>query len=361
MMAKLCFLLVGLLLPLGQARADEPAAAAAGYDDGFVLRSADGARALRVGGWVQVLSTTEHDGDEFTTDEARVRRGRLSLTGQLSRTWRAKLLLDFIAANPLLDYYVDFTPSRAFTLRAGQLKMPMARQYLISASRKQFVDDGLTAATFRYGRDIGVMALGSLWGRALSYQLAVVNGEGSNRRAEDLRPGLAARVISEPLGRTPKGEADLSCARDLRVSLGLAASTRRVDFAPPVGDEVVKADQQTFGIEAALYWRGLSAAAEGFWRQEAPDEGDARASAGSYAQVGYMLIPSSLELAGRGAWVRRDTELDVDHVEGTCALSWYLSGHRLKLQADYTAADVMGGEEDQALAHRLRLQLQAAF
>ena len=357
----LCVLTQSPLLPTGQARAGEPTDAAVDYDKGFILSTPDGARALRVGGWVQFLNTTEHDGEEFTTDEARVRRGRLSLAGRLSETWSAKILLDFIQANPLLDYYVDFTPWEAFGIRLGQMKMPMARQYLISASRKQFVDDGLASSTFRYGRDVGVMAFGRLWGRALGVQLAVVNGEGSNRRAEDLHPGLAARVTTEPLGRVPRGEADLSSAPELRVMLGLAASTHRVDTAAPEGEEVIEADQHTFGLEAALYWRGLSAAAEGFWRQDAPDEGDARASAGGYGQIGYMLIPRTLELAARGVWVRRDMDREADQLEGTGALSWYLSGHQLKLQADYTAADVTGSVEDRALTHRLRLQLQAAF
>ncbi|NJD90872.1 MAG: porin, partial [Geobacter sp.] len=57
---------------------------------------------------------------------------------------------------------------------------------------------------------------------------------------------------------------------------------------------------------------------------------------GFQAQAGYFVIPKKVELALRYAYLDPNRDVTNDHtVETAGALSWYINGNNLKLQADY--------------------------
>lgn len=98
-----------------------------------------------------------------------------------------------------------------------------------------------------------------------------------------------------------------------------------------------------FSFEGGYYFRNID-----------PDEqttyGEENAQ-GFYLQGGYFLIPKKLELAGRYAWVNPDNPNQVDddeQQEYTGGLSYYIFGHDLKLQANYSCFinEAEDGDED---------------
>ena len=352
------------LLASAAAEADAPAAPAVevGYDNGFYLQRNGGAQKLKIYGYMQALWTGDFDEAGMETNEFRVRRGRLLVAGTVVRDLTFKVQLDFVSSKPLQDCYMNYQPWEAFGLRAGQFKTPLGRQFLVSASKKQFVDDNLATAAFKLDRDIGLMVHGAVEGGLFGYQVGVFNGAGKNALQDNLDLLYVARLEVAPFGPVPYAESDVAGTASPLLSLAVATGYNTVDVQPDPEGAAVTTSRYTVGGEVALFWRGLYAAAEVFWRLDDPASGENLAGLGGSLQAGYMVIPKHLELGARGAVVRGDMAVTGDdHWEAGPVINGFFLGHHLKLQLDYAALldeDPLGPDD---LAHRVRLQLQAAF
>ena len=124
-------------------------------------------------------------------------------------------------------------------------------------------------------------------------------------------------------------------------------------------------------VDAAFKWRGLFAEAEYFWAQAngATSNIDV-VGQGYYVQAGYCVIPSTVELAARYSYVDPNRNVSNDlWIETSGAVSWYISKHNLKIQADYTNVHKQGriastGKSATAAPtddQQIRLQAQLLF
>ena len=134
------------------------------------------------------------------------------------------------------------------------------------------------------------------------------------------------------------------------------ATGRILAFA---ADEGVDVD--TFGADGAFKWMGLALQGElYFGRAEGRSSKALLHARGGYAQAGFMVVPRHLEAAVRYSYVNPDTDRpDNSRTEYQGALSYYFSGHPLKLQGEYTE------RHDQALGDTVdriyRVQAQLMF
>jgi len=340
-----------------------------GYDKGFYLQTRGGAQRLKLYGYMQALWTAVFDNGSLETNEFRVRRGRLLAAGNLLKLLEFKLHVDFTSSNPLLDYYLDFKPFSAFCLRVGQYKTPLARQFLVSATKKQFVDDTIATGAFKLDRDIGLMVHGSVGKGRFEYQMGVFNGSGKNSRQDNTDFQYVTRLAVHPLGPSPATESDISSTSPPRFSVGVAFGYNKLelDWDSDETTPLVATDRFTVAGEAAFYFHGLFSAWELFLRLDNSGEaggvgGENRSSMGGYFQTGYLVVPRHVEIGIRGALVREDTSFsDRDQWEAGGVLNWFVLGHRLKLQLDYTALMEEIPGESLDLDHRIRLQLQGVF
>ena len=336
-----------------------------GYDGGFILWRTDDVQTLKLYGYGQVQWTGESDGSTATANEFAVRKARLLAAGRMYKNLDFKLHVDFASSRPLLDHYIDYKPVKVLSLRTGQFKAPMSRQYLTSAAQKQFIDDAVATSEFKLDRDIGVMLFGSLEAGLFAYFAGVFNGAGKNAGQDNTGFLYAVRFELAPLGPVRLSESDISGTSPARLAIGLASSlnTVQVDGGTDNGGRST-ANRVTVGGDLTFLYRGLFATAEVFWRQESPREDVVidTAAMGGYVQTGYLVVPSVLEIAARGGVIRKDAEESADRsMEAGGVVNWYLSGHRLKLQLGYTLFADEVPEADMELDHRVRLMLQAAF
>jgi len=349
-------------------RAGEAEEVTSGYDKGFFFDN--GEQKLKIYGYMHTRWTAGFKDESLDANEFRVRRGRLLLKGNMARDLEFKTQLDFTASKPLLDYFVDYRPSTAFRLRAGQYKTPLSRQFLCSAAQKQFVDDVITTGEFKEGRDIGLMAHGEFAEGKVEYQVGVFNGSGKNARQDNTDFMYVARLALNPLGRIKITESDVRSTPKPLLSIGVSTAYDTMPLGADSEDDpgAVDLNRWTLGGELAFRWAGFNATSELFWRVDdragvpAGLEAADVAAMGAYLQAGYFVIPSQLEVAARAALVRPDADLDDDDLmELGPALGWFFQGHRLKLQADYAALIDEQPGADAATDHRVRLQLQASF
>lgn len=311
--ALLALAIAALVSPASaQAPADRPAPPTVTADDnGFAIRSADGAYALRLRGDAQA------DGRFFLDDEAGlgvnqflVRRARLMLQTTLGGRHDARVQANFGQGRvELQDAYVSTRLTRALNIQAGKFKVPLGLEWLRAPTDLTLVELGLPSALVPR-RDVGLMLHGAP-SRRIDYQAGVFNGavdgqspDGDAGDAMD----VAARVFAHPMRGTRSPLAGLG------VGIGATLGTERGTLAAPavaayrtvgglnilrlratgVDTTSARADGRRVRVspQAYLYTGPLSLMAEYVVSQQATRLGSATADLRADAwqvQAGYVL------------------------------------------------------------------------
>ena len=189
--------------------------------DGFSLRSADGAFALRLRGYVQLDGRFYFDDEELPlVDTFVVRRARPIVEGTVWKIFDFRIMPDFGGtSSTLFDGYVEGKFNPAFRVRAGKFKPPLSLERLQSATDLMFVERG-AANALAPQRDLGVQVGGELAGGKLEYQAGLFNGSVDGSIAENA--GVDGKDVDARLFWRPFRNPD--APPDLDLGLGLAAS-----------------------------------------------------------------------------------------------------------------------------------------
>jgi phosphate-selective porin len=316
--------LAATLLP-GSGRAEEP------KESPLVTA----ARSLKLSGYFQVLAADwDKDVDTFS-----LRRARASLTGDLVKNLKFKLMVELVRSPALLEAFVEFEPSKTIGLRFGEFKVPFSFENVASDSDLDMVnrpavvealvpgrDNGST------GRDIGAVFYGTA--SVVDYTFGLFNGSGINKADTDSHKDWAGRVVVHPLK-----------------FISFGGSLYRGMQSPSANVPLVKRNRE--GLEAELVLDGFSARGEYVHAED-----DLISKAGWYAQAGFFVLPKKLQ-----ALLRYDV-LDLDRsVAGdaknviTFGLNWFILG-RTKLQVNYEIHRLQSGGREKS---GLLAQFQAGF
>ncbi len=143
--------------------------------DGYSLRSADGAFALRLRGYVQMDGRFYFDDDDLPlTDTFVIRRARPIVEGTVWKIFDFRIMPDFGGtSSTLFDGYVEGRFSNAFRVRAGKFKPPLSLERLQSATDLMFIERG-AANALAPQRDLGVQVGGELAGGKLGVSSRLV-------------------------------------------------------------------------------------------------------------------------------------------------------------------------------------------
>jgi len=346
---------------------------------GIIFEPEDESYSVKLGMRFQSLYIGEWnlENDEYS-DQALVRRARLKLDGHIySKKFVYKVQLGFSnrdtrnsssgglsqnsnTANTVLDAVIKYKPTSDFEIWFGQTVLPGNRERLISSQKVQFVDRSLLNSSFNLDRDVGIQLRNSTkLGKAIFRQMAAVSiGEGRDITTKN--PGgysYTGRVEFLPFGNfTDKGDytgPDLAKEEELKLSFGAAydfdddavrSRGHTGSFIFTNGGDLIKNDLQTFLADVFLKYQGLSVHGEYANREATRDVGFGTGTA-YMGSLGYV-IGKDFGISGRYATLSTDDTFSslTEHSETTFALSKYISGHNLKLQAsagylDYVSRD----------------------
>jgi phosphate-selective porin OprO/OprP len=199
---------VALVLPAPPAAAQPPSGpVTAGWQDGFVIQSANGDYRLTLGMVAQADGrfVTSDDADDFDNTFT-IRKLRPMFTGRMARYFDFGVVPDFGGGTAVLqDAYVDARFSNAFRVRVGKSKAPIGYEILIGDPFVLFPERSL-ASNLVPNRDVGVLALGDLGGGRFIYAGGLINGipDGASSTADVDRgdsKDLAGRVVVQPFRR----------------------------------------------------------------------------------------------------------------------------------------------------------------
>jgi hypothetical protein len=175
-------------------------------------------RMPKISGFVQgMYQANLSDKGELLDNTLRMRRVRMSVEGNLSKTVSYKIQGDFSRSPMLVDAFIKYKPCREFAIQLGQFKTPFTIESPINPVNLEIFDygesvKGLTGyndvcGVGSLGRDLGIMATGSLFPvegeegykySIVDYSLGVFNGNGANQLDNNNRKDLVGRLEVHP-------------------------------------------------------------------------------------------------------------------------------------------------------------------
>ncbi len=172
----------------------------------------------RISGFVQgMYQANLSDEGELKDNTLRMRRVRLSVDGNLSKTVSYKIQGDFTRSPMLVDAFIKYKPSREFAIQLGQFKTPFTIESPINPVNLEIFDYGEAVQQLggykdvcgvgALGRDLGLMATGSLFPvegeegykySIVDYSIGVFNGNGANQLDNNNSKDLVGRLDVHP-------------------------------------------------------------------------------------------------------------------------------------------------------------------
>lgn len=333
-----------------------------GWKDGKTTIESKSAR-LDISNRMQVRFTQEMPESGDDRGSFRLRRMRTKFDGwAYTKDLTYELQFDTAAETNLLqdaNVNYDFTKGqKLFMLKAGQYKVPFGRQQLTSSGSQQFVDRSIASDEYARGRDIGVQAWGTPANGRLDWRVGIFNGNGRTvSRNDNDKFQYNARLTWQPFGDLKYSEGDFeSTTTPLLAIAGQYESNDRHEAT--AGNDI---DREIVGGDVVFKYKGLSAYAEIYLGNSAPETGAEFDNSGFTAQVGYFIVPQKLEVAARYSELDPNDDVDDNEREETgVALGYFFNKHNHKLQADYRQIEDLA-RAGQPKDDEFRLQYQLIF
>ena len=147
---------------------------------------------ITVTGWGQTYYDAAFGPDVRGTNTFAINKINLVAKGQITDRWSMGILFQMHSPAKLKELWLQYTLMPQLRVRIGEMKTPFGMENQIPPSLLPLTS-GWTMPTCYFagvsgdplyrgtsGRDIGLELSGDLWGKILSYKLAVMNGQGLN-------------------------------------------------------------------------------------------------------------------------------------------------------------------------------------
>ncbi|TAH59273.1 MAG: hypothetical protein EWM52_11055, partial [Methanosarcina mazei] len=241
---------------------------------------------LKLSGYAQMQAAWKSEAN----DTFAIRRARLSLGGQVLKTLKFKIQLDFTRSPALLDAQAEVIPRQEISLRAGQFPVPFSLENITSSSDLLTINRSQTVEKLApgrdngsAGRDIGTAVFGSY--SIFDYTFGVFNGSGANKTDNNDRKDFAGRLVVHPLK-----------------PLSLACSI--YNGRQTISDNPALLIRNKYGLELTFNYQRIGLQAEFI---QATD--DRIKKEGWYALATYSIISQKLQLVARLETINLDRHL----------------------------------------------------
>ena len=282
------------------------------------------------------------DANGKTTSDFNLKRTLLWAKARITDRWSFLFMHDF--SSVVQEFYTDFRISKdnALTVRLGQFKHSYSMENPLSPTALELVDVYSQAVLFlagegpdplhgvNYGRDMGLMVYGNLFDDKIHYELAVMNGQGINRRDGNSDKDVIAHLEYKPV-------TGLRVVVTGQKGRGHAVNKQQVEWNPDIkeGDDY-RRDRYSVGVE----WK-TGQYAPGKYKEARPISIRTEWLGGKDGDVGSMggyittAIPvyQGLDIVASADYFDRNTDMKYRQTQATAGVQyWFYKKCRVQLQ-----------------------------
>jgi len=275
------------------------------------------------------------------TNAYNLKRTLLWAKARITDRWSFLFMHDF--SSVVQEFYTDYriTNDNALTVRLGQFKHSYSMENPLSPTQQELIDVYSQAVLYlagegpdplngvNYGRDMGLEIYGDLAKGLFHYRLALMSGQGINRKDQNNQKDFIARLEVRPID-------GLRFVASGYLGTGCAVGTAAWNPDIKVGDNY-KRNRYSVGVEyktlpytGSKYKEARPASIRAEWLGGKDGEVGSR---GGYVTTAIPLV-DALDLVASGETFDRNTKVDGwDQTNLTVGLQyWFYKKCRLQLQ-----------------------------
>lgn len=309
------------------------------------------------GGWAF------QDANGKSTNSYNLKRTLLWAKARITDRWSFLFMHDF--SSVVQEFYTDYrvTRNEALTIRLGQFKHAYTLENPLSPTQLELIDVYSQAVLYlagegpdplhgvNYGRDQGLMIFGNFANSKIHYALALMSGQGVNRKDLNNQKDVIARLEVRPVD-------GLRVVASGQLGTGCAVGTAAWNPTIQEGDNY-KRNRYSVGAE----WK-TGAFAPGTYKEARPISLRAEWLGGKDGDVssrgGYLTacvpLTSGLDVVASADYYDRNVDMEYDQTQATLGLQyWFYKKCRLQLQYTRTWSQF------QKDYNWLQAQVQVAF
>ncbi len=152
---------------------------------------------------------TYRDAEPTTTNTFDIKRVLFWAKVKVTDRWSFLFMHDF--SSVVQEFYTDYRVHEAFNVRFGQFKNSYSLENPLSPTKLELIECYSQAVLFlsgcgtdplygvQYGRDLGLMFYGTCLDNHFYYELALMNGQGINRKDGNKQKDIIARLDYRPI------------------------------------------------------------------------------------------------------------------------------------------------------------------
>ena len=297
-----------------------------------------------------------------------LKRTLLWAKARITDRWSFLFMHDF--SSVVQEFYTDYrvTNDKALSVRLGQFKHSYTMENPLSPTQLELIDVYSQAVLYlagegpdplngvNYGRDMGLMVYGDLANNLLHYELALMSGQGINRKDNNNQKDFIAKLEVKPFdGFRIVGSGYLGTGNAVNDSVVKWNPTIKKGENYTRNRYSVGAEYKTRPYSKAKYKEARPASIRAEWL--GGKDGDVN-SRGGYATLCVPVV-DALDVVASGETFDRNTDVDGwDQTNLTIGLQyWYYKKCRLQLQYTRCLCGDMIGDD----YNWLQAQVQVAF
>jgi hypothetical protein len=312
----------------------------AGYDKGFFLASADGNNLLRIRGLLETRYVYNNRDDSAGDDSVggfEIARTRFGFIGHvIDPSWQYMIWTGhhFNGDAMLLDAWIKKDLGNGFSVKAGQFKIPLWREWLVSETKQQFIERSLITATLsgKYTQGVAVNYAGDCLRATVS-----INDGTSNLNEtwdhEDTDIAVSGRVEGLIAGDWSRYAQWQSWPGEQGLMLIVGAAAHHQQGEHGTNTDEMDITRWTIDGSAEFGGANLFAAVLGSHEQNGMD----RDQYAALLQGGYF-VTQQVELIGRYEWGDADQTVDETLSVATAGINVFFADHAARWTLDLSYA-----------------------
>lgn len=287
---------------------------------------------LTVEGYTQ-LAYTYDDTEGAKANTFEVKRAILMLRGKVTDRWSLYFSYNFANTSRILEAYTEYKFLPELTIRFGEFKTMFTFENPMSPCNMELINVYSQATNYlagydssdplygsSAGRDIGLLIYGDLFGKLLNYKLAVMNGQGINKKDGNNQKDIVGTLIANPTEWLAVGGTFIK-------GTGCAVGTSAINPDIKVGDNYTR---NRWSAGAMLKFKPVDIRTEYLHGKDGQVRSD-----GYYAVASIHILPRIDIIAAIDYFNRNKTLKDWQSNYVAGAQWWFYPKCRLQIQYTY--------------------------